>query len=205
MGKDDLFKKRQKNGLKQRRAEIQKERESLWVICEGKSEQNYLESLYPKKFRFCFSKGLSAIKSKIAEESEVKHIFVLLDGDIHRDADIINFRDYCKSYSNATVIVNSPCFEYWLILHFEYTTRSFVGNNQGKTKDNECEKYLKKILNKHSLTYKKGEIEANLLEKLKELQSQAIAKAKKTSNDKEKSDVGSYSEMYKLFEVLETL
>lgn len=90
-------------------------------------------------------------------------------------------------------------------MHFEYTTRSFVGNNQGKTKDNECEKYLKKILNKHSLTYKKGEIEANLLEKLKELQSQAIAKAKKTSNDKEKSDVGSYSEMYKLFEVLQTL
>lgn len=205
MGKDDLFKKRQKNGLKQRRAEIQKERESLWVICEGKSEQNYLESLYPKKFRFCFSKGLSAIKSKITEESEAKYIFVLLDGDIHRDTDIINFRDYCKSYSNTTVIVNSPCFEYWLILHFEYTTRSFVGNNQGKTKDNECEKYLKKILNKHSLTYKKGEIEANLLEKLKELQSQAIAKAKKTSNDKEKSDVGSYSEMYKLFEVLETL
>lgn len=205
MGKDDLFKKRKASSLKQREMENKNERESLWVICEGKSEQNYLESLYAKKFRFCFAKSLSSIKSKIAEESEAKHVFVLLDGDIHRDTNITNVRDYCRSYPNTTVIVNSPCFEYWLILHFEYTTRPFIGNNQGKTKDNECEKYLKKILNKHSLTYKKGEIDANLLEKLKELQSQAIAKAKKTVNDKEKSNVGSYSEMYKLFEGLATL
>lgn len=202
MGKDDLFKKRQANGLRQRRAEIKNERESLWIICEGKSEQNYLESLYPKRFRFCFSKNLSAIKSKIVEECEAKHIFVLLDGDIHEEIEIKNFRDYCKRYSNATVIVNSPCFEYWLLLHFEYTTKSFMGNNQGKTKDNECEKYLKKTLNECSLTYKKGEIDANLLKKLKESHPQAIANAKKTSKERENSGTSSYSEMHKLFEWL---
>lgn len=205
MGKDDLFKKRQKNGLKQRRAEIQKERESLWMICEGKSEQNYLESLYPKKFRFCFSKGLSAIKSKIAEESEAKHIFVLLDGDIHNDVEIKKFRDYCESYANTTVIVNSPCFEYWLHLHFQETTKLFIGNNQGKTKDGECVEYFKKILKKNDFTYKKGILDKKLLQKLQELQPQAIVNAKKTIRERKKAGTSSYSEMYKLFEVLKNL
>lgn len=205
MGTDDLFKKRQSQSLPKRKASIREERQSFLVICEGKSEQSYLEGLYPKKFRFYFSACLNMMKSKVVEESEVTHIFILLDGDVHEKAEINNFYQYCKTYQNITLIINSPCFEYWLILHFEYTTRSFMGNNQGKTKDDECEKYLKKILNKYSLAYKKGEIDANLLEKLKELQPQAIANAKKTSNEKEKSDTSSYSEMYKLFEGLETL
>lgn len=199
MGKDDLFKKRQANSLKQRKTETKNERESLWIICEGKSEWNYLENLYPKKFRFHFSACLSAIKSKIAEESEAKTIFVLLDGDIHKDTDIENFCDYCKAYANTIVIVNSPCFEYWLLLHFQETTKLFVGNNQGKTEGSECVRYFKDILKKNGFTYKKGFLDKKLLQALQELQQQALVRAKKTSRD-----MGSYSEMYKLFEGLKT-
>lgn len=198
MGTDDLFKKR-KEGLKQRNVGVREERQSLWIICEGKSEQNYLENLFPKKFRFYFSACLSAIKSKIAEESEAKTIFILLDGDIHEDTDIENFRDYCKTYANTTVIVNSPCFEYWLLLHFEETTKLFVGNNQGKTEGSECVRYFKDILKKNGFTYKKGFLDKKLLQALQELQQQALVRAKKTSKD-----MGSYSEMYKLFEGLKT-
>ncbi|WP_281269994.1 RloB family protein [Helicobacter brantae] len=199
MGKDDLFKKRKASSLKQRRIETKNERESLWIICEGKSERNYLENLYPKKFRFHFSACLGAIKSKIAEESEAKTIFVLLDGDIHKDRDIENFRDYCKAYANTTVIVNSPCFEYWLLLHFEETTKPFIGNNQGKTKGSECVRYFKDILKKSGYTYKKGFLDKKLLQTLQESQQQALIRAKKTNKD-----TGSYTEMYRLFEGLKT-
>lgn len=30
-----------------------------------------------------------------------------------------------KSYSNVEVIVNNPCLEFWILLHFECTSKSF--------------------------------------------------------------------------------
>jgi len=41
---------------------------------------------------------------------------------------MVQFREYCealKKEKNVMVIVNNPCFEYWLLLHFEPTTKFF--------------------------------------------------------------------------------
>jgi hypothetical protein len=51
--------------------------------------------------------------------------------------------------NNIAVIVSIPCFEYWLLLHFEYTTRPFqAGPTKGSKKSSNCDKVIA-VLNKH--------------------------------------------------------
>jgi len=57
------------------------------------------------------------------------------------------FKKYCKALEqlpNVTVIVNNPCLEFWLLLHFESTGKYF----------NECEGATKQ-LKKHLPDYEK--------------------------------------------------
>lgn len=45
-----------------------------------------------------------------------------------------------KDYKNVTVIINNPCLEFWLLLHFQKTTKLFDTCDKAET---ELKKYLK--------------------------------------------------------------
>ena len=55
-------------------------------------------------------------------------------------------RKIAKKYKNVAIIVNNPCLEFWLLLHFEPTSRYF----------DKCDKAIKQ-LKKHLPNYEKTE------------------------------------------------
>lgn len=90
---------------------------------------------------------------------------------------IQEFKEYCdeinKSYENITVIINNPCLEYWILLHFEATSRFY------ETCD-EVSKQLKKHLpeyNKSQSYYTKQDNDIYL--RLKPFLSKAISNAER--------------------------
>lgn len=48
------------------------------------------------------------------------------------------------------VALSNPCFEFWILLHDEYTTASFV----------KCENVIRRIKDRHQPNYEKGTVEA---------------------------------------------
>lgn len=114
------------------------------IVCEGRcTEPSYLRGL-------CEHLGVNAANANIQTGSyktdalslvrdararfranqEYDHVFVVLDGDqAHLDK---ARHEAGKGMAKAgggrvavELIVTRPCFEYWLLLHFEYTTRGF--------------------------------------------------------------------------------
>jgi len=68
-------------------------------------------------------------------------------------------------------VISDPCFEYWLLLHFEYTTRPFdkVGG---------CEQATR-MLRRHVNDYRKGD--RRFFESLRGLRDTAIENAERAS------------------------
>lgn len=90
---------------------------------------------------------------------------------------IQEFKEYCdeinKSYENIIVIINNPCLEYWILLHFEATSKFY------ETCD-EVSKQLKKHLpgyNKSQSFYTKQDNDIYL--RLKPFLSKAISNAER--------------------------
>ena len=90
---------------------------------------------------------------------------------------IQEFKEYCdeinKSYENITVIINNPCLEYWILLHFEATSRFYENCD-------EVSKQLKKHLpeyNKSQSYYTKQDNDIYL--RLKPFLSKAISNAER--------------------------
>jgi hypothetical protein len=88
---------------------------------------------------------------------------------------IQEFKEYCnkitKSYKNIIVIINNPCLEYWILLHFEKTSK-YYETCDGVTKQ----------LKKHLLEYNKSQSfytkqDNDIYLRLKPLLSKAISNA----------------------------
>lgn len=97
---------------------------------------------------------------------------------------------------NGIVIVNTPCLEEWLILHFEYTAKYFV----------DCKSAIDR-LRKHMSDYEKSEkyykkYNDDLYKKLREKLPVAIANGKKLGEVDFDNIESAKSEMYKLFDFL---
>jgi hypothetical protein len=73
----------------------------------------------------------------------------------------------CARECGLKLAVSNPCFEYWVLLHFEETCRPFEN----------CAELLKYLKQKHFPDYKKGNVNWS---KLDANVSAAIARAKKT-------------------------
>ena len=64
-------------------------------------------------------------------------VWVVADGDVnYRDADPIAIRDTqlekareMAQMAGIKVIISNPCFEFWYLLHFDYTTKYFRDYN----------------------------------------------------------------------------
>lgn len=202
MGNDDLFKKnreRNERGLK-RKVSFREPNEVILIVCEGeKTECNYLkilkDSLKIQNVRIEInassdSAPISVVEfaNKFKDKKNYDCIYCVFDKDTHTSfneaIDEINKNQKIKH------IISSPCFEYWILLHFEYTTKSF-----GQNGTSPCQELIDKCLKKHLKDYCKNYkfssniINANI--------KTAIDNAKKAyENAKNNEFETSYTEMH---------
>ena len=124
----------------------------LYILCEGQTEKNYLDDIYfstivpkkqlqgkidlqktPKVFKrgqakLILQDALKRMKNKQA------HVWCFLDGDCLKQADLTSLKtDLAKYQDRLFIALSVPCFEYWLLLHCKYSTRSFATCAESET------------------------------------------------------------------------
>ena len=140
MGTDDLFHKRRKD-LKRRQGR-RDPYEKVLIVCEGtKTEVNYFKGL---KDKYCLNTvevqgtginpmGIIRLAKQQSEQARklddpFDKVFCVFDKDTHKDYE--KARSILKSMKNFEAISSVPAFEYWLLLHFEYSAKPYGGANE---------------------------------------------------------------------------
>jgi hypothetical protein len=125
-----------------RRGPVREPYEVVLIVCEGtKTEPNYFN-----RFRAVYglsnanvrimpgpgSDPMSIVIFAIAEierEEDYDRVYCVFDRDRHTNFDdaIRRIDDYVRGTDRRLIAITSvPCFEVWVLLHFQYTTASFV-------------------------------------------------------------------------------
>lgn len=227
MGSEDLFKKRkatQNAGLARRNAKYQAKKLVL-ITCEGeKSEPRYLCSLIKdlglNKRGEVKEVTVDDRKNGLDPLSLAKRAEKLFKGN--RDEGIVYDRVYCvfdkdshDKYDEALrfikikklaknvefIAINSvPCFEFWLLLHFEKTTASF----QGTETQSPCGQVIAKLKKyPEFIEYGKGKTDTYYLTKA--YLDTAINSAKQICQDIPTNGDNPSSNIYELVEHLLSL
>lgn len=103
------------------------------------------------------------IKKAKREQNKYDHVWLVFDKDGH--ADIPKAFEEARQ-SNINIAFSNNCFEYWVLLHFENTSREF----------NNCDDIIKYIKNKYIKDYDKCK---NCFEILKDKMNIAVNNSKK--------------------------
>ncbi|MGI6198817.1 MAG: RloB family protein [Candidatus Cloacimonadaceae bacterium] len=177
------------------------------VFCDGETEEYYIQSVGERferdrvsfhiapllnqadQFKRVFREIRSLLKDK--EHEQYKLIFYVLDMDtIYAQSKITEYtqaRDNCLKSRNASgrvfIIETRPCFEFWLLLHFETISRQF----------NCCNDVIRE-LKKHWPNYTKTT--KQVYDKLQDKLDTAIDRSRSIK------PAHSYSQMHILFEQL---
>ena len=156
MGTDNLFHKLRKRAEKsfKRRAEWRKSNEVVLIVCQGKkTEPNYfrglqaalalsnanlviLDSMHGRDALSLVRAGIKEYENDPGIYDRVYCVFDK-DSDSHFQNAVQLARNHAlgrKGILVATTCV--PCFEIWLLLHFEFTTRQYVKSRKNSPCDN---------------------------------------------------------------------
>jgi RloB-like protein len=146
VGSDDLFKKRKAKAAElSRRKPIRMLYEKVLIVCEGsKTEPLYFEELvdhykiHGANVRVsgeCGSDPVSVVQhglqlyqdEKKSDSGPFDRVYCVIDKDAHQNYDeAMNLLANTKP-NDAFFAANSvPCFEYWILLHFTYTTKPYM-------------------------------------------------------------------------------
>ncbi len=168
MGTDNLFhkKKERKASLLRRRRAMKDPYDIILIVCEGgKTEPNYFDELKRASrlsnanVRIC---GLGADPLSVVNfaietfrrEPEFDRIYCVFDRDRHTTYDAALDRIHRARLGKGArmfAIPSVPCFEFWLLLHFTYTTRPF----NAPPGDSICSRVIEE-LRKYVPKYRKG-------------------------------------------------
>lgn len=219
MGSENLFHKRKAKNAKslQRKGARRAAYKKILIVCEGeKTEPNYfagareyyeLNTVNVEVRGDCSSDPMSIVsfaKQRYREEKDAgdpfDKIYCVFDKDAHdtyaQAMDALTSASPKNVYSNVNSV---PSFEYWLLLHFVYSTRPYTalpGNSSGNQVLTELKKYIP--------DYDKGRkrIFFELIEQLE----QAINYAKRALHESERNSTDNPStRVYELVEVLQNL
>lgn len=142
MGSDDLFHKRKakdKKALARKKAKRSGYRKIL-IVCEGqKTEPNYFNELkdhYEINTANVVIDGTSesdpmsvfrhaqkCVKKAQKDQDPYDEVYCVFDKDTHTTYQQALTK--IKKAKGYVAIASVPCFEYWLLLHFVYTTQPF--------------------------------------------------------------------------------
>ncbi|EKJ5635316.1 RloB domain-containing protein [Campylobacter coli] len=207
MGTDNLHKKR---NTRPRDRKIRKnEYEAILIVCEGeKTEINYLKQL--KNFFRLNNITIDIISSKNSNPLQVvkfakkkndlfnyNEVYCVFDKDTH--ANFTKAQEECEKYIKNYIkedknfkfeaIISNPCFEFWILLHFRYTTKSFDANSP-------CSELINNNLRTYIKDYTKNYNFANII---KQNLNTAISNANEVNKEAENNNyTSSYTFMDKL-------
>lgn len=85
--------------------------QSIYIFCEGETEENYFRMLKQKYHRT----EISIARPKI---------YVVFDRDDHGLQEISECRKLAKK-NNIEILFSSICFEIWILMHFEPVFKSY--------------------------------------------------------------------------------
>ena len=106
----------------------------IWIFCEGKTELEYFKKLKNdkripridvKKSKKSNAVGIvnyaiSYYKNKKKEFQEKDLIYCVFDGDSHENKHLGEAKKIAENNDVKIIIIfSNPCFEYWLLCHFE--------------------------------------------------------------------------------------
>ena len=217
MGSDDLFHKRKQRvaaSLKRKKARIAPY-DRVLIVCEGaKTEPNYFKEIRDA-YRLstankeicgeeCGSDPLSVVNyaiRKFREDKDYDRVYCVLDRDKHATFDAAIDKLGQTRLGKDVVfkaITSEPCFEFWLLLHFGYTTRQFCAPGNASN----CELVISELNNRKLIPgYKKGA--SNIFDLTKRMLSDAIKHAQQLQ--KHNHAVGSSHPATNMHELVEYL
>jgi len=211
-------------GLKmaRRKSKFRRIREKYSIIVDGKCEKWYFQLLKKhenlqsvdivpelpsrRKLKDVFSLVVGKIKEGYDKVIWVLDFDVLVkeDGETRKrgkKGKIQEFKecvDRLRKHKNVFVLVNTPCLEFWYLLHFRRTGRYF-GN---------CDKVIKCLKKVELLSdYEKSEryykkASSDIYEKLKPFQNAAIKNAESLGDFDFNDCQRAKAEIYKVFEII---
>lgn len=172
MGSKDYFHKKKAKTTKdlERKKSARSLYERVLIVCEGsKTEVHYFRALVDH-FKLnsanvevdgnSGSSPISVVNYALKRYREEKRtgdgfdkVFCVFDRDTHTTYSeaLIKLASF-KPKNTFKAIISVPCFEYWLLLHFEYTTKPYNSNDSKSI----CE-YLIDDLENHLPDYSKGD------------------------------------------------
>lgn len=146
MGSDDLFHKRKArdSALLKRQQDERARNKRFLIVCEGtKTEPQYFRELLndlhirPQMVRIAENDGVSpdrivahasALYAEDAASGDAyDSVYCVFDRDTHTtfDAAVQRTKDLATAGTPLVAITSTPCFEFWLLLHFGYTDKPF--------------------------------------------------------------------------------
>ncbi len=219
MGTDNLFHKRKARNTAdlKRHKESREPYDKVLIVCEGeKTEPHYLRAL-----RDYLELSQANIKidpnSDSSPTSVVKYakelikenlkdpydnVYCVIDRDRHADFDtaISQIKGFRNKNTKLHDIVSNPCFEYWILLHFTYTTKLF-----GTSGDSPCFDLIKNDLKDFIPDYEKSD-KIIMKEIIESGLNMAIANAKRANETARKNDTDiPTTKMCELVEYLKNL
>ncbi len=216
MGSDQLAKKRKARNEQSLKRQKSKRApyDIILVVCEGsKTEPQYFREII-KAFRLntanviiCDSKHgsdpLSVVNcaiDKLKEDSSIDYAYCVFDRDKHGTFnDAMQKLESSKYKKKLNRILSEPCFEFWILLHYQYTTRSFCAAGE----ESNCNEVIKE-LRKHISGYSKGH--TGLFQQTRDHLETAISNAEKIIHDHMQTDTTNPStEVHKLIRKLQEL
>ena len=133
-----------------------KQRKLIFISTEGKNktEENYFSQFnrVQKEYHINFAKGddTDAKRMTVAlrksmqeggynsEGGDLAFCVIDVDNDEKKSSSINRLKDDGEN-RDVIFITSNPCFEYWFLLHFAYTTKQFMN---GKELEKELKKYI---------------------------------------------------------------
>lgn len=193
MGSDDLYKKRKALTLKQKQRKIgvRKPYDRVLIVCEGsKTEPLYFKALreeyqlHTANIEICNSSGSDPIsivnhartryQEAKKERNSFDRVYCVFDKDQHAKYEsAIKILESLVPKNTFFAITSIPCFEYWVLLHFVYTTRPYFATDRKSAADNVISELKQYIPN-----YEKN---INIFESIKHHTSFAISNAKRVN------------------------
>ncbi len=200
MGSQDLFHKRKAklaNNLERKKAK-RDSYDKVLIVCEGeKTEPNYFKELIdtyeinsanvaidgscgssPKSV---FERAVELYQAEKRKGDPFDKVFCVFDRDSHDSYEETLKRISLKNPKLTFFATNSiPCFEFWILLHFKYTTKPYVSTATSSM----CNEVLKE-LSEVMPTYAKGneKVFSSLLNQIEYAKSNAIRAEKESQKN----------------------
>ena len=140
MGSDKLFHRRRARSIRnlQRRKALRDSYDRALIVCEGSKTEPMYFSDWRDRLRLknanieiigdCGSDPLSVVIRgiELSEKGEFDRVFCVFDKDKHKNYEDALQRIDGQDPDVFSAIISVPCFEYWLVLHYQFTTRSLT-------------------------------------------------------------------------------